>query len=361
MAVVSGYGLAANHDGRLEIVAIAGPGKGVADRVSTFWQERPNGDWSGRSALGRPDSGLVADSPPAIAQNADGRLEAAVVGGDFTIRHVYQDRPGGEWSGWWSLGQPETEAQVRVFGPVLAQNSDGRLELFVQGGDGAVWHLWQTTASTSAWGPWSSLGQPGGHDCGILEVAQNSDGRLELFTVASDGAVWHRWQRSAGGGWAPWSSLGIPPASAEDSMFVADLAVARNQDGRLELFAVASDSTVWHRWQRRAGGWAAWSLLGGFLPEFAFVAARANADGRLLLVAQWAGSMLLQREQIAPNSGWSPWWILGPQPSPLWSPTLATNQDGSLEQLWLIEPGDLFHFREAKWSEGARLPAPGAG
>jgi hypothetical protein len=306
MPVVSGYGLAANHDGRLEIVAIAGPGKGVADRVVTFRQERPNGDWSEWGALDRPDSGLVADNPPAIAQNADGRLEAAVVGGDFTIRHLYQDRPGGEWSGWWSLGQPETEAPVRVFGPVLAQNSDGRLELFVQGGDGAVWHRWQTTASTLAWGPWSSLGQPGGHDCGIL-------------------------------------------------------AVARNQDGRLEFFAVASDGMVWHRWQRRAGGWAAWSLLGDHASGFAFVAARANADGRLVLVAQWAGRVLLQREQIAPNSGWLPWWDLGDQRSPLWSPTLATNEDGRLELFWLTEPGDLLHFRETKWTEGARLPAPGAG
>jgi len=28
-------------------------------------------------------------------------------------------------------------------------------------------------------------------------VAQNEDGRLEVFTVADDGQVWHRWQQRA--------------------------------------------------------------------------------------------------------------------------------------------------------------------
>jgi hypothetical protein len=43
--------------------------------------------------------------------------------------------------------------------PVLAASGDGRLELFVVGGDGGLWHTWQTQAS-SGWSPWVSAGRP---------------------------------------------------------------------------------------------------------------------------------------------------------------------------------------------------------
>lgn len=37
-------------------------------------------------------------------------------------------------------------------------------------------------------------------------VAVNSDGRLEIFARGSDGACWHNWQTSPGGAWSGWAS-----------------------------------------------------------------------------------------------------------------------------------------------------------
>jgi hypothetical protein len=40
----------------------------------------------------------------------------------------------------------------------LAVNSDGRLEVFALGLDGALWHIWQDAAHAGPWSGWASLG-----------------------------------------------------------------------------------------------------------------------------------------------------------------------------------------------------------
>ena len=44
-----------------------------------------------------------------------------------------------------------------IFAPVVGNNADGRLEVFVRGTDGALWHIWQT-APNNGWSGWASLG-----------------------------------------------------------------------------------------------------------------------------------------------------------------------------------------------------------
>src|SRR5260370_6817731 len=83
--------------------------------------------------------------------------------------------------------------------PSLGQNQDGRLEVFAIGNDGFsgtdATHDWQTAAGITQWSGFSSLGNP---PPGTVspQVAQNQDGRLEVFVVGLDGAVWHVWQTS---------------------------------------------------------------------------------------------------------------------------------------------------------------------
>ena len=85
----------------------------------------------------------------------------------------------------------------------LGRNADGRLEIFARGGDGAVWHMWQT-APNNGWSGWYSLG--GWID--LLKVSSNDDGRMEIFARGGDGAVWHMWQTAPSNGWSGWNSLG---------------------------------------------------------------------------------------------------------------------------------------------------------
>ena len=78
-------------------------------------------------------------------------------------------------------------------------NVDGRLELFGVGTDRALWHIWQTAPHAGPWSAWSSLG---GVLTDIPAVAVNTDGRIEVFVRGTDNALWHIWQTAAhaGGG-----------------------------------------------------------------------------------------------------------------------------------------------------------------
>ncbi|MEV5935122.1 hypothetical protein AB0L56_20935 [Streptomyces sp. NPDC052079] len=139
--------------------------------------------WSGWESLG----GGLTD--PVVASNADGRLEAFVRGLDGALWHIWQTTPNGGWSGWASLGGGITD-------PVVGHNADGRMEVFVRGLDGALWHIWQT-APSSGWSGWESLGG------GITDpvVGHNADGRMEVFVRGLDGALWHIWQTAPNNGW----------------------------------------------------------------------------------------------------------------------------------------------------------------
>ena len=104
------------------------------------------------------------------------------------------------WNGWSSLGGILTSD---VAG---ALNADGRLEVFVQGGDFALWHMSETAPSAVTWNAWNSLG---GDLTSDVTVAPNADRQLEVFAGGIDNALWHNSQLAAGGpARSGWSSLG---------------------------------------------------------------------------------------------------------------------------------------------------------
>src|SRR5690242_11758195 len=119
MPHLTGIALAPNKDGRLELLAIsgregsaAGEGPvavsppGLAGAVWHAWQESPNGDWSGWYSFGQPGSGISGNAP-AVARNSDGRLQVVVIADDGTVWHRAQTAPSGfDWSDWRSLERP---------------------------------------------------------------------------------------------------------------------------------------------------------------------------------------------------------------------------------------------------------------
>jgi hypothetical protein len=136
-------------------------------------------------------SGAIrSNSDPAVAVNSDGRLEVFVIGSDNKLYHKWQNSPGSSSS--WTVHQ-SLEGNVRAdSNPAVAVNSDGRLEVFVIGPQNALYHKWQTSPGSSTWTAWTSLG---GSISGSPAVIQNQDGRLEAFVVGeSNNALFHKWQ-----------------------------------------------------------------------------------------------------------------------------------------------------------------------
>ena len=94
----------------------------------------------------------------------------------------------------------------------MAPSADGRLELFLTGADGNIYHSWQVQASDGWSAPWVSEGSAGGgFTAAAPALSRNGDGRLELFAVARDGNLYHKWQTAASNGWSQWAQL-VPHA-----------------------------------------------------------------------------------------------------------------------------------------------------
>src|SRR5436309_2313686 len=135
------------------------------------------------------------------------------------------------WSGWAALG-----GQLGGGSPVVGRNADGRLEAFATSAGAAgpeLLHLWQTSAGGD-WSDWANLvAQPSASLTQGIAVQRNRDDGLEVFAAATDGAIWHIWRDPASTtGWSDWASLGSAMGTA-----LAVPAVERNGDGRLEVFA----------------------------------------------------------------------------------------------------------------------------
>lgn len=147
----------------------------------------------------------------------------------------------------------------------MASNKDGRLALVATAGDNgdrdAIWHVRELDSTA-----WSLLREPPGgpptsafHGAARPAITANADGRFEVAAIGTDGAVWHARQTVSNGDWSDWKSLETPPG---EGAVDAPPALARNKDGRLELFMVDRASAVWRRRQEVGGDrWSAWYSL----------------------------------------------------------------------------------------------------
>jgi PQQ-like domain/Repeat of unknown function (DUF346) len=151
--------------------------------------------------------------------------------------------PGG-WSNWAVQPGPPNGA---VGAPAVSSWGPGRLDLFVRGGDNALWHSFQTPGG--AFSPWESLG---GALTSAPSAASWARGRVDVFARGADGALWHKfWDQRA---WSGWELLGGELSSSP--------AVVSWSAGRLDVVVRGADKAVWHKWWS-GSGWFGWESLGG--------------------------------------------------------------------------------------------------
>jgi hypothetical protein len=238
--------LASSGDGRLELFVFD-----ITGDLWHIWQTAWSNGWSDWLPHGSPP-GVLVIGPVSAVRSGDGRIEVFVVGADGHLWNIRQTSPGSDYSGWNDFGTPGVSLDDRAG---LARSADGRLELFVRGTDGSLYHQWETGVGTFGWSGWDSFGSPSAS--GLADhpaLAASADGRLELFITGNDGNVWHTWQVQASNGWSDWAPAN-PPAGTQG----AAPEVRASGDGRLELFVVGGDGGLWHSWQTQASnGWSDW-------------------------------------------------------------------------------------------------------
>jgi hypothetical protein len=137
----------------------------------------------------------------------------------------------------------------------VKKNADGHLEVFAPG-NGAFCNRWQLFPNAQRSEDWRHEGwnQKPKPPFGLLwiDAALNVSGpradHLEVFALGDDGNLWHAWQIDVAPFWSEWNNLGSPPVKNRPE---ERLTLGTNLDGRLEVFVVGGDGAVWHTGQIR--------------------------------------------------------------------------------------------------------------
>jgi len=252
---------------------------------------------------------------PAVATNADGRLEMFAIGEDGSVFDAWQISPNGSWSGW--VAFPGLNGSTAI---AATRGRDGYLVLTAVTGSGAVS---VNVQRASGWSGWSRLG---GGIAGSLAITANQDGRLEVFGLDAGGSVWHSWQL-VGGGWSALTQLG--------GQALTGLATAVNQDGRIEVFAVGGNHVLYHVWQvARNASYSGWQGLGGSVTGTPSTV--NDLDGRIEVLSRGTDNHLYDVWQTSPNGSWSAPASLGG--SVVGDPAVGVGVGGRLTAVAFVAP-----------------------
>jgi hypothetical protein len=223
--------------------------------------------------------GGVLTSKPGVAAWSSNRLDAFVRGADGQLWHRWWD--GTTWRGWEPLGgllYPGTGPGVAAWGP-------GRLDVFVTGSDRQLWHKWFDGHNWSGWEPLGGLLLAG------PAAASWANGRLDVVVEGTDHAVWHKWYD--GHFWSGWETLG--------GLTTADPGIASPTAGRVDVFVEGTDNQLWHKWFDTSG-WHSWQPLAGNLTS----GPSATSPGSGLIDVIAAGTAG-EPERLPYHAGWGVW------------------------------------------------------
>ena len=193
-----------------------------------------------------------------------------------------------------------------------------------------------------------------------IAVARNQDGRLEFFGTDDAGNLWNTHQRTVSGDMVRWTMLEPGPGWQS-------VTAASNQDGRIELFAVHGSGTVMRRAQTAPNS-STYTPPQRFDGSVATAAAVTDQWEGLHVYASLATGLIQHRWQDSvdddsPTTGWfTPWKPLAGAVTRL---TVRTGSDGRGVLVGITPQGTLFQRTmtvpnaqtESEW--GAAVPLDG--
>lgn len=247
---------ATNADGRVQVF-----GWNDSGDLWTRAESAPNGTagWDGWFQILHSPAASPAINSVAVAHNADGRLELVYVAGGVTYVRS-QQTANSSYS--WGPERILEDVSVCPNGMVAAQtNGTGRVEIIGRNCNGLFEYRMQTAPNAASYTNWVSIGSGGGLNAigDRLALGRDTDGRLEIAFLHSDGTVLLKWETAPGSN--DWAG-----GFAFDG-WLNSVALATNSDGRLQLFGTNHLGDFWTRSQIVAGGgtgWNGWSPIDQF-------------------------------------------------------------------------------------------------
>ena len=227
-------------------------------------------------------------------------------------------------------------------GPEISSWGPGRLDVFIKGADGALWHKFY--ASSLGWSGWSSLGAPTGVTLASDPVAMSwGYARIDIFVRGSDNALWHKYYDVNLGGWSAWYSHG--------GMLTSGPTATSWGFGRLDVFYRGTDNTLRHIFYAAfIGAWSAEYNHGGALASDP--SAVSWGVGRIDVVARGNDGSLQHSDYDQSRGGWLPAWESLAGDTIQAGPTITTWGTGRLDVFTRGNDNALHHiyFYNGAWS-----------
>lgn len=217
-------------------------------------------------------------SRPTLTTSAAGTLDLFIRGGDNALWHKHYD---GTWHPWETLG-----GQL-VGEPAATSWAAGRFDIFARGADTTLQHRW----FDGTWHDWESLGGAFTSEAAAVSTAPNT---LDVCLRGTDNATWHKWYD--GTSWHDWESLGGGCLSGP--------ALSTWGPGRLDLYVRGGDNGVYHKWND--GTWHDWEQLQG---STVVDQAASSWSGRLDVFIRGSDTNLWHK--WFDGSAWHTWESLG--------------------------------------------------
>lgn len=237
--------------------------------------------WNGSAWTDWSSLGGVATSGPA-AVGYGGQVHVFVRGTDgATYENVYS---GVTWSGWSSVGGYALSAPAAA----LRRGPLGYIDLAVRGLDSAIY--FQSYVPGKGWSGFSSRG-------GVLTSApalnSQSDGIVNIWARGTDGAV--KQQAWNGSAWSAWMDLG-------GGIFGAPSAVSRTENV-VDVYARGANNATYQRYWTASGGWSQWFLVDQTAIDSS-PAAGADGPAHEWLVARGGSGLMYKEWNGSAWSGW---------------------------------------------------------
>lgn len=272
--------------------------------------------------------GFNCQGPPAVGYDkVHGFTVSVIDGGKLWTKSAV---PGGVYQSWacW-------QGTTGLRGPIrMQQHECGRLEYFAISVNGVVYVSWQDDAGK--WSSWFPKFSPNTGDAYALTSGLSLSGRIYLFMVTKAGQVWFTRQTSANNGWEPPITMGTVGRNSP-------LALARNLDGRFEIFAI-DDGRLRFCWQAHPDGvdWSGWQELPSPASKCLSLAAACNTKGILELFTVCEKGTLWTVRQ--PHAGHGLW--IGPFPlgENFAGPVQVIPTPWGLHVFAMTQNGDLMHM-----------------
>lgn len=260
-----------------------------------------------------PTQGNVLKSAPAVARNADGRLQVFYRGGDDSLFTIAQTTPGGSaWTAPVSLGGAISAD------PVVFRGAGGLLEVLVVGQGNGIYYKRQTAPGSPTFTDYSPVG---GSAQSALEVRADGNGRMQAFYRGANNSVWTNTQLAAGS-----SNWGAPVNLGGSTVEKPAVGLS---NGSLVVFVRGTDNLLYVN-QQSAHDPTLWAGFGSFAVNIhSAPAVSGNADGGLIVFFKGAASELRYLEMNPFDKRQVTSVSLGGQM--LYSPGVGSNTDAHLD------------------------------